>query len=112
MSLMYSIFFAVVRIFFFSSRRRHTSCALVTGVQNVCSSDLVRGAHTIPPHDKCHSTNGYVPSAMPWTERPSNPFFPGNTEPLQATGTHHTIRSILSYSPAGRRVQVQYPGEG
>src|SRR3546814_17419052 len=56
------------------------------------SSTRVRGSHTIPPHDKCHSTNGYVPSAMPWTERPSNPFFPGNTEPLQATGTHHTIR--------------------
>src|SRR3546814_4517670 len=27
--------------FFFSSRRRHTRCTLVTGVQNVCSSDLV-----------------------------------------------------------------------
>src|SRR3546814_15125104 len=26
--------------FFFSSRRRHTRCALVTGVQDVCSSDL------------------------------------------------------------------------
>src|SRR3546814_9369249 len=26
--------------FFFSSRRRHTSCALVTGVSDVCSSDL------------------------------------------------------------------------
>src|SRR3546814_5778915 len=25
---------------FFSSRRRHTSCALVTGVSDVCSSDL------------------------------------------------------------------------
>src|SRR3546814_4729923 len=27
-------------VFFLSSRRRHTSCALVTGVQTVCSSDL------------------------------------------------------------------------
>src|SRR3546814_8206039 len=26
--------------FFFSSRRRHTRCALVTGVQTLCSSDL------------------------------------------------------------------------
>src|SRR3546814_10367351 len=26
---------------FFSSRRRHTRCALVTGVQTVCSSDLM-----------------------------------------------------------------------
>src|SRR3546814_1673283 len=25
---------------FFSSRRRHTRCALVTGVQTLCSSDL------------------------------------------------------------------------
>src|SRR3546814_7959436 len=27
-------------VFFFSSRRRHTRCALVTGVQTLCSSDL------------------------------------------------------------------------
>src|SRR3546814_16843185 len=27
-------------MFFFSSRRRHTRCALVTGVQTVCSADL------------------------------------------------------------------------
>src|SRR3546814_4626877 len=30
----------VVNCFFFSSRRRHTRCALVTGVQTCCSSDL------------------------------------------------------------------------
>src|SRR3546814_9130150 len=30
----------IVSMFFFSSRRRHTRCALVTGVQTVCSSDL------------------------------------------------------------------------
>src|SRR3546814_7994220 len=27
-------------VFFFSSRRRHTRCALVTGSSDVCSSDL------------------------------------------------------------------------
>src|SRR3546814_186709 len=27
-------------VFFFSRRRRHTRCALVTGVQTLCSSDL------------------------------------------------------------------------
>src|SRR3546814_2323986 len=27
-------------VVFYSSRRRHTRCALVTGVHNVCSSDL------------------------------------------------------------------------
>src|SRR3546814_1309254 len=31
--------------FFFSSRRRHTRCALVTGGSDVCSSDLARSAH-------------------------------------------------------------------
>src|SRR3546814_7305466 len=31
---------SVYLLFFFSSRRRHTRCALVTGVQTVCSSDL------------------------------------------------------------------------
>src|SRR3546814_17296992 len=29
-------------LFFFSSRRRHTRCALVTGSSDVCSSDLSR----------------------------------------------------------------------
>src|SRR3546814_1725442 len=32
--------FVVTVVFFFSSRRRHTRCALVTGVQTVFSSDL------------------------------------------------------------------------
>src|SRR3546814_7621599 len=35
---------ALCFVFFFSSRRRHTRCALVTGGSDVCSSDL------IPPH--------------------------------------------------------------
>src|SRR3546814_9315492 len=30
----------ILFVFFFSSRRRHTICALVTGVQTCCSSDL------------------------------------------------------------------------
>src|SRR3546814_8127137 len=34
----------VHEFFFFSSRRRHTSCALVTGVSDVCSSDLAPAA--------------------------------------------------------------------
>src|SRR3546814_1781938 len=32
-------------IYFISSRRRHTSCALVTGVQTCCSSDLLNSPH-------------------------------------------------------------------
>src|SRR3546814_4654321 len=32
------------RVFFFSSRRRHTRCALVTGVQT-CALPICRGAH-------------------------------------------------------------------
>src|SRR3546814_7079348 len=32
----------MIYLFFFSSRRRHTRCALVTGVSDVCSSDLSR----------------------------------------------------------------------
>src|SRR3546814_4825083 len=36
-------FLVLLVFFFFSSRRRHTRCALVTGVQTVCSSDLGGG---------------------------------------------------------------------
>src|SRR3546814_14034631 len=34
----------MIVLFFFSSRRRHTICALVTGVQTWCSSDLSTGS--------------------------------------------------------------------
>src|SRR3546814_7036492 len=34
--------------FFFSSRRRHTSCALVTWSSDVCSSDLKRRPVLLP----------------------------------------------------------------
>src|SRR3546814_4398373 len=36
-------------VFFFSSRRRHTRCALVTGVQTCCSSDLVPRSRNVDP---------------------------------------------------------------
>src|SRR3546814_7491086 len=34
-------------LFFLSSRRRHTRCALVTGVQTCCSSDLLLDGHDV-----------------------------------------------------------------
>src|SRR3546814_2951884 len=40
------IWFLCVCIFFFSSRRRHTSCALVTGVQT-CALPLFRSSHQL-----------------------------------------------------------------
>src|SRR3546814_2367577 len=47
MNFVCSCFYVVMCLlnFFFSSRRRHTRCALVTGVQTVCSSDLAAFAH-------------------------------------------------------------------
>src|SRR3546814_2764078 len=38
----------VVLVFFFSSRRRHTICALVTGVQTCALPILVADLNTIP----------------------------------------------------------------
>src|SRR3546814_4257505 len=38
------------RFFFFSSRRLHTSCALVTGVQT-CALPIYRSMISIPPED-------------------------------------------------------------
>src|SRR3546814_11672372 len=44
----------VVLVFFFSSRRRHTRCALVTGVQTcalpICSWSAIRGNAMTKPH--------------------------------------------------------------
>src|SRR3546814_11874007 len=40
------LFWSLVRLFFFSSRRRHTRCALVTGVQT-CALPICTGSYTI-----------------------------------------------------------------
>src|SRR3546814_5908199 len=56
-------------MFCFSSRRRHTRCALVTGVQTLCSSDLstvpggmslqsTAGSPTPPPTARTTTTTG------------------------------------------------------
>src|SRR3546814_6368805 len=42
MFMFYSFFFFVVYVFFCSSRRRHTRCALVTGVQT-CALPILDG---------------------------------------------------------------------
>src|SRR3546814_5007143 len=45
MILILGLYYSQDVFFFFSSRRRHTRCALVTGVQTLCSSDLGLGRH-------------------------------------------------------------------
>src|SRR3546814_4422978 len=49
--------------FFFSSRRRHTRCALVTGVQTCGSSDLLRLAEKSNRPTKCGKT--FSPALSP-----------------------------------------------
>src|SRR3546814_3194063 len=53
-------------MFFFSSRRRHTSCALVTGVPDVCSSDLDRGGkEESSDHGGAEAGHGVILSFSP-----------------------------------------------
>src|SRR3546814_2939055 len=46
--VLWLIFSVSVLFFFFSSRRRHTSCALVTGVQTCALPISVRGEAAVP----------------------------------------------------------------
>src|SRR3546814_9801869 len=50
--------FIGLSMFFFSSRRRHTRCALVTGVQTWCSSDLLAQACGVISYQKYEHKGG------------------------------------------------------
>src|SRR3546814_3696297 len=55
--------FAVMTLFFFSSRRRHTRCALVTGVQT-CALPISPGGrkvHVQPRHADCPPPSATLP---------------------------------------------------
>src|SRR3546814_2710799 len=52
-------------LFFFSSRRRHTRCALVTGVQT-CALPIFAGLAALLDHDVSPWTPGTVPPLGHW----------------------------------------------
>src|SRR3546814_12801645 len=54
----HSVFFVCVMIFFFSSRRRHTRCALVTGVQT-CALPIYRGKPVRPGRTQGAQQEGF-----------------------------------------------------
>src|SRR3546814_7294839 len=55
-------------MFFFSSKRRHTSCALVTGVQT-CALPILRVPEWTPPGEyRAHMLFRAVPDAAPAAE--------------------------------------------
>src|SRR3546814_6723015 len=51
--LLCALMFMVATCFFFSSRRRHTRCALVTGVQT-CALPIWKGGRLEPARDVAH----------------------------------------------------------
>src|SRR3546814_10158332 len=80
-------------MFFFSSRRRHTRCALVTGVQTCAlpisaGRDTIRapGASRTPPSGQSRTGRAAIESTNDgafWTE--------GDWRPYQARGFGHAI---------------------
>src|SRR3546814_3219101 len=58
----FCLFFSIFFLFFFSSRRRHTRCALVTGVQT-CALPIL-----LPGKGKVTSTVG-SPTKIGWNRR-------------------------------------------
>src|SRR3546814_1569095 len=72
-----SMFFAVMSVvFFFSSRRRHTRCALVTGVQTCALpiSEPIIGVHQIEGRSDEHPHLHFGPAL------PSRSLLPGRSE--------------------------------
>src|SRR3546814_5346585 len=85
--------YSFVLFFFFSSRRRHTRCALVTGVQT-CALPIWRLRHRLPHHPDqpesrtTHNGNG----AVRW--RGHQPALTlGRTEPARHMPGRGTIRA-------------------
>src|SRR3546814_7862741 len=56
--------FCCLSIFFFSSRRRHTRCALVTGVQT-CALPIFNPIHEIEQVDPPHASQQQQPKQHP-----------------------------------------------
>src|SRR3546814_9808759 len=64
-------------IFIFSSRRRHTRCALVTGVQT-CALPISSMALMFPRLARNFVKNGYFPTDDPTLERALNALMPSD----------------------------------
>src|SRR3546814_6957509 len=117
-------------IFFFSSRRRHTICALVTGVQT-CALPICGGASRLPVSlrigwfDTVPAPQGYdaysfggekvtegVKPLNPNGEETASPLPPTQTIPL-TLGADGTARSAVDVptsldGPASMRVEMDY----
>src|SRR3546814_6634051 len=67
--LLFFCLFGSLRLFFFSSRRRHTRCALVTGVQT-CALPISTARTTIPSRPTtCVSSTRTAKAALPTSWR-------------------------------------------
>src|SRR3546814_10340240 len=112
MSLISSFVFSMVLFhlyFFFSSRRRHTRCALVTGVQT-CALPISRAPVSIPP-ERNFSFDLHVLGLPPafvlsqdQTLRLTSPGAPKNTRLINGILSSQNARN-LSVSPASPQPQ-------
>src|SRR3546814_4799659 len=97
-----------ISVFFVSSRRRHTSCALVTGVQTVCSSDLLvdRQRRAEPVDDQ---------AAYRRDEARADPVLVrhrGIAAPLDDLKVVHAARQDTEQAELAGAEQERAPGEG
>src|SRR3546814_9248081 len=77
-------------MFFFSSRRRQTSCALVTGVQT-CALPILRGGRAGKRHHLAdHHLRGCIlPPALPRQDKTDRYHAAGSAYPLNKSATIH-----------------------
>src|SRR3546814_9017063 len=101
--VIFLVWFLVFRLFFFSSRRRHTSCALVTGVQT-CALPISRAAFfpTISLTGMLGFASTSMGSLFEGGQRAWN-FTPSITTPIFAGGS---IREGLNVAKARDNIAV------
>src|SRR3546814_9389764 len=83
-------------IFFFSSRRRHTRCALVTGVQT-CALPILQASDSVSGHEAVRAVHADE-LAIATRKRRLTPRSPGQKTYIQALRSHELVFGI---GPAG-----------
>src|SRR3546814_15136533 len=100
--LVYSTYCSFL-FFFFSSRRRHTRCALVTGVSDVCSSDLASMVSGMDSLSLLTTSRDPVvqPLALSWATSAATAQLAGMAAEILADDPAlwpETVRALLTHS--------------
>src|SRR3546814_4556179 len=87
---------------FFSSRRRHTRCALVTGVQT-CALPISWHTHKLIPRSRCRT------SSRSWSNWPTARAIWGSLDPLDVEILGMLVRPVIGVHRLSERLRSSLP---